>query len=56
MHLSGNLVEYRKRLIDKLGIERVEALDKSPRTRSYEIDEIKRIKKIYNRKAKKLDD
>ena len=52
-HLSGNIGQYSPRLIEKIGIERFEWLErhKSDITR-FDIDWIKRAKKIFARRAR----
>ena len=50
--LSGNVVEYRVRLIERIGLERVEALENDNSLRSFNIDYLKRIKKIFNKRAR----
>jgi len=54
-HLSGNLIPYRKYLIEKIGIERFEQLEsKAYLTRKFTIDEVKEINQIYKNKIKSL--
>jgi hypothetical protein len=54
-HLSGNLIPYRKYLIEKIGIERFEQLEaKAYLTRKFTIDEVKEINQIYKLKIKEL--
>ena len=50
--LSGNVVEYRVRLIERIGLERVEALENDNSLRSFDIDYLKRVKKIFNKRAR----
>lgn len=52
--LSGNLIEYRIRLVKKLGIERVEWLECQNEVTRYDVDYLKRLKKIFNKKTKGL--
>lgn len=52
-HLSGNLAEYAMRLPGKIGAERFEFLLTAPRVRSYDVDYLKRIIKIYKKKLGK---
>ena len=54
-HLSGNLAEYTPRLIEKIGQERFDKLQKVE-TRSYSIEELKQIIKTYKDKLKGLQD
>ncbi len=54
-HLSGNGIEYRKRLVEKIGIERVEEVEKlSIITRKFTIPEVKEIIETYKSKIKIL--
>jgi len=53
-YLSGNLVKYRVNLIEKIGLERVEALEGSHEAKKYTIEQIKEIKKQYSDKVKEL--
>lgn len=50
--LSGNIVEYRKGLIKRIGLDRVEALENNNETRKFDIEYLQRIKKIFNRRAR----
>jgi hypothetical protein len=53
--LSGNQVEYRKRLIDKIGVERVEWLEENGATeRRYTKEELREIMLTYKNKIKEL--
>lgn len=49
---SGNLVAYRIELIKRIGVERVEALENDNSLRSFDIDYLKRVKKIFNKRAR----
>jgi hypothetical protein len=51
-HLSGNIVEYRRGLIERIGIDRVEWLEGNHAAKKYTIEEIRAIKAEYTRKAK----
>jgi hypothetical protein len=54
-YLSGNLVNYRIELIDRIGLERVEALEqKNHPPLKMTVDEIKNLIKIYKEKTKAL--
>lgn len=53
--LSGNLLEYRIRLTKAIGSDRVEWLECQNDTRRYEIDYLQRLKKIFNKRAKQLN-
>ena len=55
-HRSGAAVDYRLRLIEKIGIEKVEALESMNEVKSMRINEeyLIRLKKIFTRKKRKL--
>lgn len=50
--LSGNAVEFRIRLIQRIGLERVERLEADNTPRKFDIDYLKRIKAIFTRRAR----
>jgi len=52
--LSGNAVQYRIGLIERIGIERVEALERDNTPRKYTIEDLKSIKELYKTKLKEL--
>ena len=52
--LSGNIIEYRKNLIKKIGVREVEWLEKDHPPAKYTIDELKAMKKLYNKLAREL--
>jgi len=52
--LSGNLLEYRIRLIKKIGAERVDWLECQNNPIRYDIDYLKRLKKIFSKRAKRV--
>lgn len=54
-HLSGNLIKYRRSLIEKIGLERVEILEGPHQAKRYTRDEIIEIKKHYAKKARELE-
>lgn len=51
-YLSGNVVEYRKELINRIGLTKVEALENNNEIRRLDIDYYKRIKSIFTRKLR----
>ena len=54
--LSGNQVEYRKALIDKIGIERVEWLENNgSKEKKWTKDELKELMQKYKLKCKELE-
>lgn len=52
LHLHGNLIEYRKRLIERHGAELVEALESDQTPRHLSPDEIDAIRDTYRAKLK----
>lgn len=53
-HLSGNALEYRSRLIARIGIDRVSRLEDDNSVRKYTIEDAKSIKAHYRAKFKDL--
>ena len=53
-HKGGNVVEYRLRLIDRIGAKRLAHLEGPHPAAKYTIDEIKEIKALYRAKRKEL--
>ncbi|AUR90581.1 NinG protein [Vibrio phage 1.162.O._10N.261.48.E3] len=49
---SGNVVDYRIRLIEKIGVELVESLEHDNRPRKFTIEYLKRVKRIFNKRAR----
>lgn len=54
-HLHGNIVEYRKRLIKKIGVDEVELLENEHIPMKYSIPELIELKVIYKDKIKQLN-
>ena len=53
--LAGNIREYRERLIDKIGVERVEAVElASKEVKRFSIEELKEIMIIFKKMTKEL--
>lgn len=50
--LSGNVVDYRICLIRRIGLERVERIEHDNNPRTFEIEYLKRLKRIFNRRAR----
>lgn len=50
--LSGNAVEFRIRLIKRIGLERVERLEADNTPRKFNIEYLKRVKTIFTRRAR----
>ncbi|WP_339506263.1 recombination protein NinG [Pseudomonas sp. EA_15y_Pfl1_P102] len=53
-NLSGNAVEYRIRLVQRIGAEKVAWLEGLHPACKYTVDEIKAIKAVYREKAREL--
>jgi hypothetical protein len=51
---SGNQIQYRKRLIKKIGIKRVEWIESHHDPKKYSISDLKRIKRLFDKKYKIL--
>lgn len=49
---SGNQVRYRQRLIDRIGQERVDWLEGPHEAKKFTVDQLKRLKKYYARRAR----
>ena len=50
--MSGASTEYRRELINRIGKERVEALEADQTERRFDIEYLKRVKDIFTRRAK----
>ena len=53
-HLSGNLINYRINLIEKIGLEEVVRLECDHEPKHYTIDDIEAMKKYYRAKIREL--
>ena len=53
-HLHGNLLEYRKRLIERIGLDKVEWLEGPHKPKHYTVDDLKTIKQTYKAKLAAL--
>lgn len=51
---AGRAVDYRLGLVDRLGIERVEALEADQEPRKWSVDDLKAIRDEYRKRAKEL--
>jgi len=51
-YLSGMAAEYRINLIDKIGLARVERLEQDHTSRTFTIEYLERVKKIFNKRAR----
>jgi len=50
--LSGNLIPYRINLIEKIGLQRVERIEHDNTPRKFTIEDLRRIKSIFSRRAR----
>jgi len=53
-HLSGNNADYRIHLIARIGLGKVEEIDSNNEKKNYSIDYLKRIAKIFRKRANVL--
>lgn len=53
-YLSGNLIEYRKELVRRIGLEKVEWLEGPHEPKRYSIEDLKAIKEEYRAKVREL--
>ena len=54
IYQSGNITDYRKNLIDKIGLERVEALENDNKPKSWTREELEELRKVYRARIKEL--
>ena len=54
-HKSGNAIDYRINLINKIGLARVEKLEGPHEAKRYRIEDAKEIKKTYRQKCRELE-
>lgn len=54
-HLSGNIMNYRIKLIEKIGQQAVEWLEGKHEAKHYTIQDLQELKKIYREKIKQLE-
>lgn len=54
VHLSGNLINYRIGLIDKIGQDAVDRLESDHEPRRYRIEDVKAIKSEYRKKLREI--
>ena len=54
-HLSGNLIEYRKRLLVKIGPQRLECLEGDHPAKHYSIEELVALTKHYREEKRKAE-
>jgi hypothetical protein len=51
-HMSGNIVEYRINLVKRIGSDRVQWLESQNEPRRFEVDYLKRVKRIFAKRLK----
>lgn len=54
-HLSGNLIGYRPRLIEKIGQSKVEQLEADNSVAKYDIQYLKRLKAVFSKKIRRME-
>lgn len=54
LYLSGNLIQYRKNLIEKIGHDSVSWLEGSHKPKKYSIEDLKKIDAAFKEKTKEL--
>ncbi|SDR37458.1 Bacteriophage Lambda NinG protein [Paraburkholderia fungorum] len=54
-YLGSNAVEYRKGLIERIGIDRVEEIESMQWTAKWSVEYLQRLKKVMNKKARRLE-
>ncbi|QHF03319.1 recombination protein NinG [Pseudomonas asturiensis] len=54
-HLSGNIMVYRPRLVEKIGAQKVEWLERNQDLVRHEIPYLKRLKAVFAKKTQKLE-
>ena len=54
-NLSGNIVELRKGMIDRIGSEKIEAVERDQSVKKFTIEYLVRLKKIFSKKARILE-
>lgn len=51
---SGNVVEYRRRLIERVGLRAIEAIESNNDVRKWTAEEVRAIRQMYRRKTREL--
>jgi hypothetical protein len=54
-HLSGNIANYRPRLIKRIGLQRVEALENNNEIHRYTIDEAKAVLTVFRKLCREFE-
>lgn len=55
LHKSGNIAEYRPRLIQKIGSERVDWLDMQPKSQRFTREYLERFKKVMGKRLRRME-
>lgn len=50
--MGGNIVSYRRELIKKIGVDRLERLETDNEPRRFTVEYLQRIKRIFNKRAR----
>jgi hypothetical protein len=53
--LGGSVVNYRRGLVERIGLERVEQIEAMQGTAKWSVEYLQRLKKVMNKKAKRLE-
>lgn len=53
--LGGSVTNYRKGLIERIGIERVEEIESMQWTAKWSVEYLQRLKRVMNKKARRLE-
>jgi hypothetical protein len=53
--LGGRAVDFRKGLIERIGIERVEEIESMQWTAKWSVEYLQRLKRVMNKKARRLE-
>jgi hypothetical protein len=53
--LGSNTVEYRKGLVERIGINRVEEIESMQWTAKWSVEYLQRLKKVMNKKSRRLE-
>lgn len=53
--LGGSAVNFRKGLVERIGVERVEEIESMQWTAKWSIEYLQRLKKVMNKKARRLE-
>ena len=54
-HLSGNIANYRPRIIERIGMERFEWLERQNQLTRYSVDYLQRFKEVMGKRFKRLE-